>query len=164
MTTPNTGIPYVTENTLDPAAALNQALNVVDALLQTMVIAMDLSAPPGGAQDGDLYIVGPGPTGAWAGRANDLARFVAQGAFWQFYEAGAQVRLILNREDGGLYIWSELDSPGAWEFLAIAGGLLFEDDNSPPVVSVPAVTTVVIGAGLALEQIAPGVVRLTATT
>ena len=33
MTTPNAGIPEVPENTLDPAAGLNDALQVIDALL-----------------------------------------------------------------------------------------------------------------------------------
>ncbi len=112
---PNTGIPYVTEGTLDPAAGLNLAINWIGGLLQTEVISMALTAPPGGEQDGDLYIVGASPTGAWAGRANDLARFVAEGAFWQFFDAGAQVRLVLNRADQGLYQFNDLDSPVKWQ-------------------------------------------------
>lgn len=139
--TPNTGIPYVVEGTLDPAAGLNLALNVVDALLQAEVISMALTAPPGGEQDGDTYIVGASPTGAWAGRALDLARFVAEGAFWQFYDAGAQVRLVLNRADQSLYHYNGLDSPNHWERVA------------PPVVfTIPVgdlVTSLTTGAGKA---------------
>ena len=106
MATPNTGIPYVPENTTDPAAGLNLALNVIDALLQTAVIDMDQTSPPGSPSDGDLHIVGTGATGAWAGQANNLARYVAEGNFWQFYEAGINVHLILNLDEGaGLYAW-----------------------------------------------------------
>lgn len=115
MNAPNTGIPYVPEGTLDPAAGLNLAINWIDGLLQAEVISMALTAPPGGEQDGDLYIVGASPTGAWAGHALDLARFVAEGAFWQFYDAGAQVRLVLNRADSQLYHFNGLDSPTKWE-------------------------------------------------
>jgi hypothetical protein len=103
MPTPNTGIPYVPENTTDPAAGLNLALNVIDALLQAAVIDMDQTAPPGSPTDGDMHIVAVGATGAWAGHDNDLARYVADGAFWQFYDSGTQVRLVLNLDDGGLY-------------------------------------------------------------
>ena len=104
MTTPNTGIPYVPENTLDPAAGLNLALNVIDALLQTAVIDVGVNTPPGSPADGDLYIVGTG-TGAWTGHDDALARYVAQGDFWQFYAAGSRVHLVLNKADGGLYAW-----------------------------------------------------------
>jgi hypothetical protein len=114
MTTPNTGIPYVPEGTQDPAAGLNLALNVIDALLQTAVIDMGQTAPPGSPNDGDLHIVGTGATGAWAGQDNNLARYVAEGNFWQFYEAGVQVRIVFNDDDGGLYVWHG----GEWKLLA----------------------------------------------
>jgi hypothetical protein len=117
MPTPNTGIPYVAEGTQDPAAGLNLSLNVIDALLQTAVLNMNLTAPPGSPADGDLHIVASGATGAWAGEDNNLARYVSEGAFWQFYEAGVNVFLVLNKDDGALYAWngSVWDAP-------IAGG------------------------------------------
>lgn len=115
MATPNTGIPYVPEGTQDPAAGLNLALNVVDALLQTTVIDMDLTAPPGSPSDGDLHIVAAGATGDWAGQDDNLARYVAEGDFWQFFEAGAQVRIVFNSDDGGLYVWHA----AAWQQLAV---------------------------------------------
>ena len=119
MSTPNTGIPYVPENTQDPAAGLNLALNVIDALLQTAVIDMGQTAPPGSPNDGDLHIVGTGATGAWAGQDNNLARYVAEGDFWQFYEAGVKVHYVLNRDDGNLYKFVP-GSPGSW---VLAAGL-----------------------------------------
>lgn len=120
MSTPNTGIPYVPEGTLDPAAGLNDALDVIDALLQTAVIDMTHTAPPGGSSDGDLYIVASPATGAWAGHENDLARYRSEGAFWQFYQAGAQVKLVLNVDDMGLYKYDP-GSPGSWTLAAGLG-------------------------------------------
>lgn len=113
MPTPNTGIPYVPENTTDPAAGLNLALNVIDALLQTAVIDMDLTAPPGSPSDGDLHIVGGSATGAWVGEDGNLARYVSEGDFWQFYEAGTQVKVVLNLDDGALYAYD-----GSWGLVA----------------------------------------------
>jgi len=106
MATPNAGIPYVPENTLDPAAGLNLSLNVIDALLQTAPIDMNRTAPPAAPSDGDLHIVAAGATGAWAGHDNALARYVAVGALWQFYPAGTNVFLVLNQADGALYAWN----------------------------------------------------------
>lgn len=117
--TPNTGIPYVPEGTFDPAAGLNLALNVVDALLQTAVIELGRNSPPGSPSDGDLYIVGTG-SGAWSGEDNNLARYVAEGDFWQFYEAGVQVHLVLNLDDGGLYSFT---GSGGWQ-PALAGSYI----------------------------------------
>lgn len=116
MPTPNTGIPYVPENTIDPAAGLNLALNDLDALVQTQVLSIGANAPSGVPVDGEMHIVGTSPTGAWADQADNLARYVAEGGVWQFYEAGAQVRLILNMADGGLYRFDN----GAW---GLASGL-----------------------------------------
>ena len=95
MPTPNSGIPYVPENTTDPAAGLNLSLNVIDALLTPEVLGLGTTSPPGSPSDGDLYVVGAGATGAWAGEDDNLARYVAEGAFWQFYEAGIQAKAVL---------------------------------------------------------------------
>lgn len=118
MTTPNRRIPYVPENTLDPAAGLNLALNFIDALLQTSVISMAIDTPPGSPSDGDLYIVATGGTGAWAGLDDYLVRYVAEGDLWQSFAPGDEVSLIINREDGNLYKYLDI-TPGGW--VAAAG-------------------------------------------
>lgn len=125
MTTPNRNIPYVPEGTLDPAAGLNLALNVIDALLQTRVISIGQSTPPGSPSDGDLYIVGAGATGAWAGHENDLARYVAEGNSWQFFSAGDEVAIVYNDDDGGLYIFSS----GSWILAAGLGDAPADGDT-----------------------------------
>jgi len=42
----------------------------------------DLATPPGSPADGDTYIVGPSPTGAWDGQAGKVA--VWSGTEWVF--------------------------------------------------------------------------------
>lgn len=97
--TPSNQIPYVPENTTDPAAGLNLALDTVDALLQLAVIGIE-TAPPSGATDGDRYIVDAGATGDWSGEDGKVARYVSAGDYWQFHDA----KVALNLTDAKIYI------------------------------------------------------------
>lgn len=96
MSTINNNIPFVPENTTDPAAGLNQALNVIDALLQIAVLGIQ-NAPPGSPSEGDRYIVSPTGTAEWAGHDNQLARW--QNGAWNFYDA----RIAVNLGDSRIY-------------------------------------------------------------
>ena len=95
----NNAIPFVPENTIDPAAGLNLSLNTIDALLQVLVQTVGANTPPVGVE-GQRHIVGTTPTGAWAGQANKLARYLD--AAWEFYDA----RYAMNAADGRLYVRS----------------------------------------------------------
>lgn len=109
--TANILLTLLPENTLDPAAGINTALVDLDALLgciHTGVVAVLEDNPPGAPADGDLYIVGAG-TGDWSGEDNNLAAYVADGAFWRFYTAGVQVGLVRNLADSQLYVWHGSD-------------------------------------------------------
>ena len=98
MSTVNNNIPFVPENTVDPAAGLNQSLNVVDALLQVRVLTVGDNAPPASPVNGDRFIVGTAPTGAWEGEADKLARWIDGG--WDFHDAA----IVVNLDDDSLYI------------------------------------------------------------
>lgn len=61
--------------------------------------------PPGAPNDGDRYVVGTVPTGAWLGHANEIARWNDGGAQWDFtvpnpgfatYNEGTGQVLIFN--------------------------------------------------------------------
>lgn len=95
--TVNNQIPFVPENTLDPAAGLNASLQAIDALMQLAVLAIQ-NDPPVSPTDGDRYIVGVG-TGAWAGKDDQVAMWIDNGAYWQFNPA----RFALNLDDGYVY-------------------------------------------------------------
>lgn len=180
MSTPNTGIPYVPESTLDPAAGLNLALNVIDALLQTRVLSMALTAPPGSPADGDLYIPATPATGDWLNLEDHLVRYVAEGDFWQSYTPGVQVHLVLNVADGGFYKYLP-GSPGGWVLAAglsdaPSNGLYYARRNgsweafiaaitvqntaSPPE-QITDVSTIEVGGTLEVQESAPGVALIT---
>ncbi|MDZ4193844.1 MAG: DUF2793 domain-containing protein [Pseudomonas sp.] len=91
-------IPFVPENTIDPAAGLNESINVIDALLQVRVVSVGTNTPPGSPTNGARYIVGTSPTGAWAGQANKLARWLD--STWSFFDAA----VVVNLGDDKLYI------------------------------------------------------------
>lgn len=113
-------IPFVPQDTLDPAAGLNDAIRVVDALLNTRVENMTQNSPTSAdAVDGLCFVVGAAPVGPWAGHAHAIAVYVATGAFWQFYEAGQEAWLVLNKADGNLYKWNP--TTPAWEIAAGIG-------------------------------------------
>lgn len=113
--TPNNQIALVPENTTDPAAGLNSALDKVDALLQLAVIGVE-AAPPSGSSDGDRYIVDTGATGDWSGEDGKVARYVSAGDYWQFHDA----KIVLNLSDSKIYINS-----GGWSEYAPSSGVAY---------------------------------------
>lgn len=182
MTTQTTGhgIPYIPEGTTDPAAGINEALDVIDAVIVPRVISMSRTAPPGSNTDGDLYIVAAsGATGAWLHLEDHLVRYVADGTFWRSYSPGDQVALVINLADDGLYRFGG-GSPGGWTLaggiadapidgaqyvrkdgawqLASLSGLTVEDLSSPPQELSP--TTLLIGTGLVVTDEGSGIVRI----
>lgn len=86
----NNGIPFVPENTIDPAAGLNESLLIIDRLLQLKVIGMKVNTPAVGPVAGDRYIVGTSPTGAWVGKALQVAEWMPDG-YWGFSPASVAV-------------------------------------------------------------------------
>lgn len=95
----------------------NDAIVKLDVLVQLAVLDTTLTAPPGSPTDGDRYIVGSGPTGAWAGKDLNIA-YYADGV-WQFAipREGWQAYDIPN---GALLVWNG----SAWIDLATAGGFV----------------------------------------
>jgi len=100
----NNDIPYVPENTIDPAAGLNLAIKVIDPLLQCHVISMLDDNPPSEPYEGDRYIVGATPSGDWAGHAYQLAQYLDSA--WNFKDAW----YVLN--DADRMIW--VKNGGSW--------------------------------------------------
>lgn len=156
--TPNIGLPLVPQGTTDPAAGLNLALIDLDVQVQTSVISMSLTAPPGSPQDGDMYVPAGPATGLWTGLEGYVVRYVTQGAFWMSFAPGTQVKLLINEADGGLYNYIP-GSPGGW--VPVTGGVGSIDlltSDSPPSEIVNNATTLLIDPELIeLVSVSPGV-------
>lgn len=98
MSSINNTIPFVPENTIDPAAGLNESINVIDALLQVRVLSVGTNAAPASPAAGDRHVVGTAPAGAWASQAGKLARWLD--GQWSFFDAS----VVVNLGDDTLYI------------------------------------------------------------
>lgn len=90
-------------------AAANQTLAnttfaQLNQLVQAGVVDKDLATPPSSPADEALYIVAASPTGAWAGKAGQLAYWLTSTGAWQFIvpRAGFAVRVLDELEGSGL--------------------------------------------------------------
>jgi hypothetical protein len=81
--TPNLVLPYLAANQSQKHVTVNEALRRLDALVQITVQSAALAAPPGSPVEGQRWILPAAPTGAWAGRAGQIAAW--QDGAWAFY-------------------------------------------------------------------------------
>lgn len=79
------GLPYLAAGQAQKEWTHNEALALLDLAAQAAVEAAGLDAPPPAPVEGQAWIVGVRPTGAWAGRPRALAGWTAGG--WRFVEA-----------------------------------------------------------------------------
>lgn len=98
----------------------NEALAVIDLLAQTAVEDHGIDTPPATPSPGQCWIVGPSPSGAWAGHAGALAGWTSGG--WRFVSARAGM--------------------AAWD---MAGGYWLHHDGSGWVAGDVAATSLYIG-------------------
>jgi hypothetical protein len=72
-------IPYIAAAQAQKHVTHNEAMTLLDTLVQLAVLDQDLTAPPGSPAEGDCYIVagsGGTATGAWVGWEKRVARFI----------------------------------------------------------------------------------------
>ncbi|WP_421852682.1 DUF2793 domain-containing protein [Oricola sp.] len=80
-------LPYILPSQAQKHVTHNEALRMLDALVQPVVASRTLASPPASPANGDGYIVASGATGDWAGQDNALAVF--QDGAWQFFPPAA---------------------------------------------------------------------------
>ena len=85
-TSPRLDLPYLQPSQAQKHVTHNEALQRLDAVVQTSVAAFDAETPPTAPDAGELHALGPAPTGAWAGQAGQLALW--DGVAWQFHAPG----------------------------------------------------------------------------
>jgi hypothetical protein len=69
-TIPRLALPYILNQQAQKEVTHAAGLNRLDALVQPVVQQVSLNTPPGSPADGQCWIIGTTPTGAWAGQAN----------------------------------------------------------------------------------------------
>lgn len=82
MPTPNLALPYIEAAQAQKHVTHNDALSLLDALVQLAALDRDLTAPPSSPSNGQRYIIAASPSGAWSGHAGHVAAW--QDGAWLF--------------------------------------------------------------------------------
>ena len=98
----NLSLPFIQPAQAQKHVTHNEAVRLLDALVQGVVEGPPLATPPAAAPEGARWVVAEGATGAWAGRAGQVA--------W--------------RTDGA---WTFLRPARGWHFRVATGGTLVFD-------------------------------------
>jgi hypothetical protein len=129
MTTPRLGAPELVTSQANKEETVNQAVRHIEAGAGHFIfIDRNLNTPPGAPSDGDCYLVGGSPTGAWALNANDIA--VRVNTTWAFINVVEGFTAWVNDEnvfigyDGSA--WNTLATPSGL-YLPLTGGTLSGD-------------------------------------
>ena len=112
---PRLGLPYIAPQQAQKQVTYNEAIRVLDVLVQPVVISRTTATPPGSPAAGDTYIVAPSSTGAWAGKDGKIATFVDGG--WDFVTPANGWLAYIN--DTAQIAVSQ---SGAWSPLVTTGG------------------------------------------
>ena len=73
---PHLLLPYILAAQAQKHVTHNEALRLLDAVVQLSVLDRDLTAPPSLPINGDRYVVASGATGLWAGWDLNVATWV----------------------------------------------------------------------------------------
>ena len=75
-------LPYIQAAQAQKHVTHNEAIELLDAITQLGLEAVDATTPPASAAEGQAWGVGAGATGAWAGHGGDIAAW--RGGGWLF--------------------------------------------------------------------------------
>lgn len=85
-------LPYILQSQSQKEVTHNDALNILDVLIQAVVQDVGLNTPPGSPTVGQCWVVGSSPTGAWVGKASQIAQAV-DGGGWFFVAPFKRLKL-----------------------------------------------------------------------
>ena len=82
MQTARLSLPLLAAAQAQKEMVINEALTRADATIAPVVVAVAPASIPASPSPGQCWVVGPSPSGAWAGQANALAMWTEGG--WRF--------------------------------------------------------------------------------
>lgn len=114
-TTPNLALPFIEAGQAQKHVTHNEALRLLDTLVQLAVQSRDLAAPPAAPAEGARWIVKAAAADAWAGHDNEIAAW--QDGAWAF-AAPAPGWLAYAIGEAALVAWDG----SAWSAVSTAAG------------------------------------------
>ena len=117
---PNLALPYIMPSQAQKHVTHNEAIRMLDAVVQLGVLDRDLATPPAEPADGDRYIVATDGAAAWSGRDGQVAAW--QDGAWAFL-APRTGWLAWVEDEERLLVWDG----AAWQpaFAAANGAATF---------------------------------------
>lgn len=103
-TTPKLGIPLISSQQNQPEVTHNAAIIVIQAMIGGAIDQQN--APPGAPDDGDTYIIGSVPTGAWVGHANKIATFLGGWVYLPGVDSDG-LEIAMGADQEGLSIYNQ---------------------------------------------------------
>ncbi len=95
---------------------------LIDQVMATGVIAMDIATPPGSPANGDAYIVAGTATGVWTGHEDEIAYWFDESGVWKFILPIAGLRVYVADETAD---FRYMGGSSSWEVVA-GGGTVTE--------------------------------------
>lgn len=158
-TTAHLALPFIMAAQAQKHVTHNEALRLLDAVVQLAILDRDLTAPPASPAEGARYIVASGAAGVWAGWDLNVALWV-DGAWMRLVPEPGWIAWIVD--EGGLFVWSGSawagvtggdgggsDGTGAFDLLGIGGAT--PDATNVLAVAAAAVLLNNAGAGIQLK-------------
>lgn len=113
---------------ISPEDELNSSFAKVDALATKKVKDFSINNPPPTPNSGEMYIVGPSPTGVFSGHAGELAIYTGVTADYTYIPIFDGM-ILYDDAAGEFKWWSKEGSPDTWHKFIF-------DDVSPTTVTV----------------------------
>lgn len=120
--TTNLLIPLMAGAQSQKYVTFNEAMQYVDVLTQGRALDKDLSTPPGSPADGDVYIIGTSPTGAWASKDWNITAYLD--GVWRFFPPKNGWMMYVVDESRWYYFNS------GWGWLPAIGALSVQNTGS----------------------------------
>lgn len=117
QTSQRLALPFILPGQSQKELFHNEALQALDTIVAAAVEEGPRNDPPSPAANGSCYIVGSAPTGAWSGRAGNLAAYSSAG--WRFVAPTEGLRAWVK----SLAVFA-LYRVGSWEIGTVRGSAL----------------------------------------
>jgi hypothetical protein len=101
------GVPFLQAAQLQKEVTVNEAMAMLDVAVSAAVDGFLADTPPASPAVGDCHVVGPAPTGDWAGHAFVLAGYTGGG--WRFIAPFDGLR-VYDKASGEVAVYAA----GAW--------------------------------------------------
>ena len=121
--TPNLVLPYIAAAQAQKHVTHNEALSLIDGLLQLSIVSRGLNVPPGTVVDGNRFLIGAAPTAEWLNHASQIAlrmegawRFLIPRKGWQMWVEAENILLVFDGVN-----WVAPPAPAVLQNLSLLG-------------------------------------------